>query len=167
MSSSIGTSRAGTINGRHVTAAFLAFFGIVVAVNLVMARAAVVHFTGLVVPNSYVASQQFNEKIAAHRALENMGFTEKVEARGGRLSWIVADAAGSAAAITAARIHFNRPIGTRDDVTLELVELKPGEALSVPIPSTGRWIVTINAEIPGIGAYDTVHRITISDGDMK
>ena len=48
--------------GRHMLAIMLAFFGTIIAVNLVMAIFASRSWTGLVVKNSYVASQEFNEK---------------------------------------------------------------------------------------------------------
>ncbi|RWK14298.1 FixH family protein, partial [Mesorhizobium sp.] len=46
--------------GRHMLAIILAFFGVVIAVNLTMATLANTSWTGLVVENTYVASQQFN-----------------------------------------------------------------------------------------------------------
>ena len=48
--------------GRHMLAIMLAFFGVIIAVNLVMATLASKSWTGLVVKNTYVASQQFNRK---------------------------------------------------------------------------------------------------------
>ncbi|NJR13875.1 MAG: hypothetical protein HC779_06455, partial [Phyllobacteriaceae bacterium] len=61
-----------TLNGYHMLAIFVAFFGVIVAVNLTMARFAVTHWTGLVVKNSYVASQNYNgwlRQAAASKAL--------------------------------------------------------------------------------------------------
>ena len=43
----------------------LAFFGVIIAVNVVMATLASTSWTGLVVENSYVASQEFNRKADA------------------------------------------------------------------------------------------------------
>ena len=47
--------------GWHMATILVAFFGIVIAVNLVNARYAGATFGGVVVENSYVASQQFND----------------------------------------------------------------------------------------------------------
>ena len=41
--------------GRHMAAIMVAFFGVVIAVNVYMARLATSTFTGVVVENSYVA----------------------------------------------------------------------------------------------------------------
>lgn len=46
--------------GRHMAAIMVAFFGVVIAVNVLMANLAVGTFGGIVVENSYVASQHFN-----------------------------------------------------------------------------------------------------------
>jgi nitrogen fixation protein FixH len=46
----------------------VAFFGVVIAVNLTMARLAIGSFGGVVVENSYVASQKFNGWLDRPRA---------------------------------------------------------------------------------------------------
>ena len=61
--------------GYHMTAILLAFFGIVVAVNLVMATYATRTFGGVVVENSYVASQKYNGWLAEARRQKQLGWT--------------------------------------------------------------------------------------------
>ena len=55
------------LTGRHVAAIFVAFFAVVIAVNVLMASYAVGGFGGTVVDNSYVASQRFNGWLAQAR----------------------------------------------------------------------------------------------------
>ncbi|CAN5652759.1 hypothetical protein BH11ACT8_BH11ACT8_25200 [soil metagenome] len=55
--------------GRHMLAVVFAFFGTVITVNFVMAYLATGTFPGLVVENSYVASQNYNQSLADTRAL--------------------------------------------------------------------------------------------------
>ncbi|MCP4183861.1 MAG: hypothetical protein GY761_11170 [Hyphomicrobiales bacterium] len=62
------------LNGYHVAAMFVAFFGVIIAVNFTMAWFASHSWTGLVVKNSYVASQNYNEKIDAARYQMAMGW---------------------------------------------------------------------------------------------
>jgi nitrogen fixation protein FixH len=57
------------LTGRKVLIIFLAFFGIVTAVNLVFIYYATGTFPGLVVKNSYVASQEYDAKRDAQNAL--------------------------------------------------------------------------------------------------
>ncbi|EJU14219.1 hypothetical protein LH128_04711 [Sphingomonas sp. LH128] len=59
-------------NGKHMTAILVAGFGVVLAVNVTMATLASTTFGGIVVENSYVASQDFNrwlDEAAKERAL--------------------------------------------------------------------------------------------------
>lgn len=57
------------LKGKHVAAMFVSGFGIVIAVNLMLAWNAVKTFPGLEVKNSYVASQSFDADRAAQLAL--------------------------------------------------------------------------------------------------
>ncbi len=45
--------------GRHMWLLAVSFFGVIISVNIVMAVSAARTWTGLVVENSYVASQEF------------------------------------------------------------------------------------------------------------
>ncbi len=54
--------------GYHMAAIMVSFFGVVIAVNFTMAWYATSSWSGLVVENTYVASQQFNSRAAAMRA---------------------------------------------------------------------------------------------------
>ena len=65
--------------GRHMLVLMLAFFGTVVAVNLLMAMLATRTFGGTVVDNSYVASQSFNSWLEQGRAQRRLGWTAAVE----------------------------------------------------------------------------------------
>lgn len=51
------------LTGWHFLAIMLCFFGTIIAVNIVFVTSALDAFSGLVVKNSYVASQLYNEKI--------------------------------------------------------------------------------------------------------
>ena len=62
------------IKGGHVLAMLLAFFGVIIAVNLVMAWFANATWSGLVVENGYVASQSFDKNLAKAKAQEALGW---------------------------------------------------------------------------------------------
>lgn len=57
------------LTGWHVLAMFCAGFGIIIAVNMILAFSAVRTFPGLDVKNSYVASQSFDRDRVAQEAL--------------------------------------------------------------------------------------------------
>ncbi|MFD2579774.1 FixH family protein [Novosphingobium colocasiae] len=54
------SSRSGRFTGRHMATILVLGFGVVIGINFLMAHYAVSTFGGVVVENSYVASQDFN-----------------------------------------------------------------------------------------------------------
>lgn len=60
--------------GWHATAVLVAFFGVVVAVNMTMAVLATRTFGGVVVENGYVASQEYNRWLAAAKKQKQLGW---------------------------------------------------------------------------------------------
>ncbi len=59
---SVKTKTSGAFTGWHMLGIMVAFFGVIIAVNITMAYKAVSSWSGLVVKNTYVASQEFNDK---------------------------------------------------------------------------------------------------------
>src|SRR5690606_16942867 len=91
-----GTMNGKTFTGRHMTLILVAFFGVVIAVNLVMATLASRTFGGLVVQNSYVESQKFNSYLEAARQDEALGWTLTTQRLpDGRLGLHLADRQGA------------------------------------------------------------------------
>lgn len=61
--------------GWHAAVALVAFFAVVIAVNLTMAMFATRTFGGVVVENSYVASQKYNEWLNAAERQMQLGWS--------------------------------------------------------------------------------------------
>ena len=79
------------LTGRHVFLITATAFGIIIAVNVTMAVNAVKTFPGLEVKNSYVASQQFQNRRDAQEAL---GWRVSPVYEGGYLTLAFTDDAG-------------------------------------------------------------------------
>ena len=79
------------LTGRHVLAMFVGGFSIIIAVNLALAVNAVRTFPGLEVANSYVASQEFEDRRSAQDAL---GWEVRADYAEGTLRLQVEDAEG-------------------------------------------------------------------------
>ena len=60
--------------GRHMAIIIISFFAVIIAVNLTMAYFARSSWTGLVVKNSYVASQSFNRDAEIARQQQALGW---------------------------------------------------------------------------------------------
>ena len=100
------------ITGRHVAIGFIAAFGLIIAVNVVMAVSAVKTFPGLEVKNSYVASQQFDERKAAQEAL---GWTVRAELHGPDLVLSITDKSGAPVEVRELKAVLGRPTHVKDD----------------------------------------------------
>ena len=127
--------------GRHMLGIMLAFFGVIIAVNLVMATVATRTFGGKVVENSYVASQRFNDWLAEGRAQDRLGWSTSFSLDRARRITIAAST--PAGALEAARIHAvaRHPLGREPDLALTFRPAGGGRYVSTgPLP-VGRWQV--------------------------
>jgi nitrogen fixation protein FixH len=129
------------LTGRHVLFGFVAFFGVIIAVNIVMAYSAVSTFPGLEVKNGYVASQSFDERRAAQEAL---GWRARVEVADGELSVAIVDADGRPVQAGKVEALVGRPTSDRDDFIPELTF--NGRSYVAPVTLTGgKWILHLKA----------------------
>jgi len=127
-------------NGWHMTAILVCFFAVVVVVNFTMAIVATRGFGGTVVDNSYVASQRYNEWLAAARRQDELQWTETVSRSDEQLSLRVTTADGMlAGGAIAAMAEY--PLGRSEPVVLEFTETEPGVYLSRQSLDSGRWIL--------------------------
>lgn len=129
--------------GFHMLAIMLAFFAVVVAVNLAMATVAARTFGGKVVDNSYVAGQRFNGWLAEARAQEQLGWRSVLALDASRrVSLSVATGAGPLAGAEV-RAVARHPVGRAADVALGFHAAAPGRYVSTaPLPP-GRWQVQV------------------------
>ena len=132
--------------GWHMTAILVTFFGIVAAVNFTMASMASGTFGGVVVQNSYVASQEFNGWLAQAEASEALGWQVAASRRDdGRVALDVTHAPAG----IAARAEARHPLGNQPDQMLEFSAIGDGHFLSdQPLPD-GRW--TLRLQLAGNG----------------
>jgi nitrogen fixation protein FixH len=114
------TRPKGEFTGRHMLFIMLAFFGTIIAVNLTMATLANRSWTGLVVKNTYVASQQFNEKAALAREQQALGWRGELTIADGTVSYRLTDRSGDPVPVEAVRMILRRPVSEQGDLTLEL-----------------------------------------------
>lgn len=129
-----------TFTGWHMTAITVAFFGVVIAVNLVNARFASSTFGGEVVENSYVASQKFNRWLDEAKTENALGWDEVTTWRpDGRLVVAVKGAPRGVTLDAVAR----HPLGRLPDRPLAFDRLDNGQFLSRQALPDGRWDVRL------------------------
>jgi nitrogen fixation protein FixH len=122
--------------GKHMAMVFVGGFGVVIAVNLLMASFAVSGFHGVVVENSYVASQKYNGWLAKAESSRALGWQVVPERRADGRLVIETVAVPDGATIT---VEAERPLGTRDTIRLSFVPQGEGRWLSNEALAEGRW----------------------------
>lgn len=107
--------------GKHMILVVGLFFGTIITVNLIMAYFATSSWTGLVVKNSYVASQHYNEKLEAQRAQAALGWTPTLTYQNAKLVFDLKDAAGNTVVADFAEAELRRPSYEREDQVITLL----------------------------------------------
>ena len=139
--------RRGEFTGRHMLAIMLAFFGVVIAVNLTMAVMASRSWTGMVVDNSYVASQAFNTRLAERRAQKALGWRAELKVADGVLSWRLLDAEGALLHPEGAVARFRHPARDAADFDVTLLAQADGWLTGAIAADDGAWTLEIEAVI--------------------
>ena len=156
-----------TFTGRHMLAAMVAFFGVIVAVNLTMAGFAMKSWTGLVVKNSYVASQEFNDRAEAGRARAALGWQGELAYSDGELRYTLAHANGSAVDLANVQATLGRPAYEADDTTITLAPNGEGGFGSAIDLGDGQWIVRVSAEAGLAEPWLDIRRIHVRNGAAR
>lgn len=139
--------------GRHMLAAMVGFFGLVMGVNFTMAWFASDSFGGTVVDNAYVASQHYNGWLAAARAQRRLGWQAEQGLGADRHVTIALRGSdgltmarrGSAGDVTGTGTA-QHPLGRSPDIALAFAERADGSMRSTRALPPGRWNVRISVE---------------------
>ena len=131
------------ITGRHVLAITVGSFGLIFAVNFLMAYKAISTFPGLEVQNSYVASQDFDKDRLAQEAL---GWTLKpaYETKSTELSLSFTDASGAPVAVKDLTVLVGRTTEAREDTTPNFV-FEGGAYRAKESLQPGKWMMHVEA----------------------
>lgn len=155
----------GEFTGRHMLMIMIAFFGVIIGVNLLMAMVANRSWTGLVVQNSYVASQNFNRKLEAARQVAALGWVVDFELDAGHAALRLADRAGPLGGMDVT-LKLWRPTNEKDDLSVTLDETAAGEYRADIALDPGVWSADLTATAD---SGETLHRhrrivIPLKDG---
>lgn len=135
------------ITGFHVLIGMVCFFGVIISVNITMAVIASKSWTGLVVKNSYVASQQYNEKIEAAKIQNAAGVNSKFGYENGVLSVSLLDRTGKPLLTDVVSVEIGRPAFEQQDQTLEMKHVGNGSYVADVRLGTGLWQAEVLASL--------------------
>ena len=147
------------LTGRKVLLIAVVAFGVIVAANMTMLLAATGTFPGLVVANSYVASQGWDKKAKAQRAL---GWKAVVDYADGTLRVTMTGRGGAPLAGLNVVAVVGRPASTRDDVRLELAEGSGGYAAPLDL-APGQWQAMITGADAQGDTFEAVADLYVRD----
>lgn len=144
------------LTGWHMLGIVLVFFGVIIAVNIALAVAATGTFPGLVVENSYVSSQHYDELLARAHEQDKAGWRDDLKADGGVLRFSLSRSAGEPLRGLSVVAHVGRPSTTAEDRVLDLAPVGDGTYAAKGVLPPGLWEVDVEA---GRGA-DVIFRKT-------
>ena len=135
--------------GIHFLLCMVAFFGVIIAVNITMAVMASKSWTGLVVKNTYVASQEFNGKLEQARAQRALGLHSELQYANGTLLFTLKDRDGKALLAENVEVKIGRPAFEQSDRVYSLGKTADGAFQLDTDLAQGEWSLTIAAEADG------------------
>jgi nitrogen fixation protein FixH len=156
------------LTGRKVFFMLLAFFGVVIGVNLVMMRLAIRTLPGTEVDSAYSASLAYEKEIAAARDQNARDW--KVDAhfeRGGQggatLQIEARDSSGRPMSGLKFQGRFERPTDRRADLTVVLAEvgigIYRGSALAI---ASGQWDLVLEGVAAGQRMFLSKNRVLLN-----
>ncbi len=139
------TKREFVFTGKHMLACMIAFFGVIIAVNVTMATFASSSWTGLVVKNSYVASQKFNAELAGAKAQTELGWSSNVTYQNQHLSFSLLDRDGERLSPQVVTLSIGRPAFEQQDQQIQLIADPSGSYGSRIALEDGTWMLRFDA----------------------
>lgn len=154
------------LTGRAVLLILLAFFGVVIAVNVIMARYAVSTFAGVETESSYKAGLAFEaEHAAAERQMgRHWNVSVNLASPGGEAREVVVrvlDASGQPLSALVADGRFSHPTDARRDVDLDLVPLGDGRYRARAAAGPGQWDLVIDFAQGGERLFRSKNRVQL------
>ncbi|WP_419914922.1 FixH family protein [Hoeflea sp.] len=152
----------GPFTGWHMLTLMVLFFGTIISVNATMAYFAGSSWSGLIVKNTYVASQKFDEDVARVEAMKARGWTSGLKVDHDAVKYSLANALGTPVVTDHVTVAFSRPVGEEQDRLIELRAHEDGSYSAGHDLASGQWLVKVTAMKDSAVVYTDVKRIIIA-----
>ncbi len=160
------TTQPKQFTGRHMLFAMLAFFGVIITVNLTMAMFANSTWTGLVVKNSYVASQAYNRELEQAKVQAARGWTGNISYSDGSVVLSLTDKAGQPVLLETLIARIGRPAFEQADHRVAMVHQGNGVYHAEDTLEPGIWQVSVRGT-SSQGDYRLDTRLNIKAGTSQ
>jgi nitrogen fixation protein FixH len=152
--------------GWTVLVFMLAFFGVVIGVNAVMAHFAMSTFGGVDVDSSYRAGQMFERDVAMAETQDERHWRvdgKIKQAAGGTksLDFSARDSNGAPLSGLTATAEFTRPTDRRLDRIVSIQEDEPGHFHGAVALPPGQWDLVIELTRQGERQFRSINRVVI------
>ena len=134
-----------TFTGWHMAAITISFFAVIIAVNITLAVYAKSSWTGLVVENSYVASQNFNHDAQIARQQQAVGWQMKLSVKRDVANVEIYDRSHHPLTGLSLVMVLQRPTSDTGDSSDIMQEKSSGRYSLEKVIATGVWIVDVTA----------------------
>ncbi len=140
----LGAKPIRLFTGWHMLAVTLSFFGVIIAVNILLAYKAVSTFPGLEVNDSYVASQTFDQEKTAQEAL-HWHLKQGYDRTRNQLSLNFTDMSGQPVTLKDIDVLIGRPTEAAQDQHPVMKQGADGIYVSDTVLPLGKWMLQIVA----------------------
>jgi nitrogen fixation protein FixH len=154
------------LTGWHMLAIVCLFFGTVIAVNMVLAVEATGTFPGLVVENSYVASQHYDEMLAKARAQDEAGWAYELSADGGVIRARLSQHGAPLSDLSVAA-HVGRPSTTHEDRSIDFATVGGGSYAARETLPPGLWEVDLEASRGGDVLFRRTQEVFVKPVEVR
>ncbi len=145
--------------GWHMMGVMTLFFGTIISVNLTLAYFAAQSWTGLVVKNSYVASQHFNEDVAEKKRQAALNWREHSVYQGDTLTVTLTDQNGLPITLDSLTATLGRPAHERQNMVVVLEPVSRGQYAAKVVLGSGVWDLALTAVRDDAVLWTARHRL--------
>lgn len=138
-----------TLNGWHVLYGLFAFFGVMIAVNMLFLYFALTTFTGIETDDAYRKGIAYNVRLDEGRKLQQLGWGGKFAFANDRVEVRITDPAGEPVRGLQLEGRIGRPATDKYDTDLVFTDVGNGLYAANPKSlDSGNWIVTVESRQP-------------------
>lgn len=156
---------ANGVQGRHVLAGLIGFFGVMLLANAIFVYFAVATFSGGDTSKPYQKGLNYNQAIEADAAQAERGWQSEIDYQAGTLTINFSDKEGAPVTGLHVAADLARPVTDREDRRVFLQEVSEGRyEAAVELPQ-GLWVISVASRHKGKpreSAYRLKRRLSVA-----